>query len=688
MASITTSRRAAPHSRARCVQPWTSIEEFRVTTVGDNADQGRSSGGQVTLITKSGTNTLHGSAYEQYRPTFTAANDWFNKEAQLQAGLPNVPGKVVRNTFGGSIGGPIKKDRLFYFATYEGQRQAENQQVTRNVPSANLQDGVVLYPCEDVTQCPGGTVNGFTKAWTVPSGQFGVGPSQIAQMDPNCSHPSQGFPNGTCPNGNGVNNLVSNAQGTGLFQQYPTPNSSGCSDFDGFNISCFTFSAPNPKSLNTIIAKVDYNITSSGSQRLFVRANYQWDDTAQPPQFPGMPANNTVKDDSRAIAAGYIAQLKPSLINSFRFGLTRQVQENIGVENGPLVTFRYLDDLHPGVSSLSPSTSYSGIFRIPVYNWVDDVTWTKGKHTIQFGTNIRYITNSRASDISNINYASTNPNWLSEGAAGSGGSLDPAAFGFPSVDPNNSNPYNYSIINLVGLIPEVVGQYNRTAKNVQIPQNTQVPKNFRSWESDFYIQDSWHIRPTLTIIAGLRYSLLQPIFETSGNQVSADSSLNQFVTNRADAMRIGQTFDETISYSPSGKVNGKAPFWPWDYKDLGPRLAFAYSPRSDRRPDEVVVWRCGQIVHPRWLRHRLRPLRNFARGHLRSERLLRPQYRCGKSGRRSDHRWQRALFRRGHHSHFEPRRIAAQSRANGTLSVHAPSQHVGQSTATDHLRLR
>ena len=124
-----------------------SIEEFRVTTIGDNADQGRSSGGQVTLVTKSGTNSFHGSAYEQYRPTFTAANDWFNKQAQLSSGLPNVAGKVVRNTFGGSLGGPILKDRLFFFGTYEGQRQAENQQVTRNIPTPNVQDGVILYPC-------------------------------------------------------------------------------------------------------------------------------------------------------------------------------------------------------------------------------------------------------------------------------------------------------------------------------------------------------------------------------------------------------------------------------------------------------------------------------------------------------------------------------------------------------------
>src|ERR1700686_3548651 len=107
------------------------MEEFRVTTAGDNADQGRSSGGQVTLVTKSGTNTFHGSLYEQHRPTITAANNWFNKHAQLNAGDPNIPGKIIRNTFGGSLGGPIKKDRLFFFGTYEGGRLAENVQQIR-----------------------------------------------------------------------------------------------------------------------------------------------------------------------------------------------------------------------------------------------------------------------------------------------------------------------------------------------------------------------------------------------------------------------------------------------------------------------------------------------------------------------------------------------------------------------------
>ena len=547
-----------------------SIEEFRVTTIGDNADQGRSSGGQITLVTKSGTNTFHGSLYEQHRPTVTAANDWFNKQTELSNGLPNIPGKIIRNTFGGSLGGPIIKDRLFFFGTYEGSRLAENQQVQRNVPAPNLQDGVVFYPCADPTACPGNTVQGETTSWTAPAGAYAVGPTQIAQMDPNCT----GM--GTCPNGPGVNKFVSNPQGTGLFQQYPTSNSSACSNADGYDISCYSFSAPNPTRLNTTIAKIDYNLNRTGTHRLFIRGNYQTDKTAQPPAFPGMKPDNLVRDTSRAIAAGYSATFSSSLTNSFRFGLTRQSQDNLGIENGPNVTFRYFDDLHPSVNS--PVQSFTQKFHIPVYNWLDDVTWTKGRHTLQFGTNIRRITNSRATDAANITTASTNPNWLAAGAAGGGGSLDPAAFNFPAVDPNNANPYDYAIVNILGLVTDVTARYNRTAKNQQIPQNTLVAKNFRSWESDFYVQDSWKVTPNLTITAGLRYSLLQPVYETNGNQVSPNSSLNQFVTNRAVAMAQGQTFDETISYSPSGQASGKKPFWPWDYKNLGPRFAFAYSP--------------------------------------------------------------------------------------------------------------
>lgn len=525
-----------------------SIEEFRVTTVGDNADQGRSSGGQVTLVTKSGSNTFHGSLYEQNRPTVTAANGWFNKHTELENGEPNTPQKIVRNTFGGALGGPILKDRLFFFGTYEGQRQAEDQQESRNVPGLTLRNGSVSYP----------TATGGTQTLTA---------AQIKQMDPNCT----GL--GTCPLGNGPDPAA-----VAVFNQYPLPNSTACLNNDGFNISCFSFSAANPKRLNTTIAKIDYNLTRSGSQRLFARGNYQTDRTAQPPQFPGQPPANVIRDTSRAIAVGYTAVLSNTVVNSFHYGLTRQSRDNLGIESQPLVSFRFIDDLVPGVSSLSPETSFTTKFHVPVHNWVDDVTWTRGKHTLQFGTNIRFINNVRASDASNFNNGLINPFFLNNAPAGNGGSLDPAAFGFPAVDPNNLAVYDNAIIDLVGIVDQVTGNFNRDKNNNQFPQGALIPRHFRSWEYEWYAQDIWHIKSNLTITAGLRYTLLEPPYETNGNQVAPDISLNQFVNQRAALAEQGQVASPIFGLGLSGQANGKQPYWPYDYKDLGPRLAIAYSP--------------------------------------------------------------------------------------------------------------
>src|ERR1700730_13993038 len=172
--------------------PLDSLEELKVTTSNSDAGQGRSSGGQVSLVTKSGTNHIHGALYEYNRPTITAANDWFNKAAQLNQGLPNKAPKLIRNPFGAAFGGPIIKDRLFYFLAYEGQRKREDLPVTRIVPSANLRNGIISYPCTNDPTCPAGGIEKLTA-------------TQVRSMDPNCSTPVGGFPKGTCPLGPGSN---------------------------------------------------------------------------------------------------------------------------------------------------------------------------------------------------------------------------------------------------------------------------------------------------------------------------------------------------------------------------------------------------------------------------------------------------------------------------------------------------
>lgn len=159
-----------------------STEEYRVTTASANAEQGRSSGAQVTLVTKTGTNSFHGSAYEYWRNRYFAANDWFNKQGQAASGLPNKQPQLTRNTFGGTIGGPIKKDKLFFFFNYEGQRTHEASPVTQEVPTDSYRAGILQYK----------DTNGKVVA---------LSPTQVAQLDQPC------VANGVCPNG--VVSLVS-----------------------------------------------------------------------------------------------------------------------------------------------------------------------------------------------------------------------------------------------------------------------------------------------------------------------------------------------------------------------------------------------------------------------------------------------------------------------------------------------
>jgi hypothetical protein len=381
-------------------------------------------------------------------------------------------------------------------------------------------------------------------------------------MDPNCT----GL--GTCPLGPGPNPAVLQ-----VFNQYPTPNSSGCANFDGFNISCFSFSAPNPQRLNTTIAKIDYVIDKAGKHRVFVRGNYQQDALSSAPQFPGEAPALTTANNSRALAAGYTATLSNTLINSFRYGFTRQATAQAGQQSTPSVRFRFIDNLTPFTSSRAN--------HLPVHNWIDDVTWTKGKHTFTFGGNIRLINNVRTSNATSFNDALINPLYLAQAPAGSGGSLDPAAFHFTAVDPNQTQPYDNGVVDMVGILSQVTANYNFTKTGDALAEGEPVPRHFRSWEYEGYVQDSWRATPNLTLTAGLRYTFLEPPYETTGTQAAPNISMNGFVNQRGREMLLGQASEPLISFDLSGQANGKKPYWPYDHKDFGPRVAFAYSPHAE-----------------------------------------------------------------------------------------------------------
>ena len=132
-----------------------AIADFRVTTSNPNAEEGRSSGAQIALVTKSGTNSLHGAVYAYNRNNLFHANDFFNKQTQAAEGLPNVPLKLIRNVFGASVGGPIKKNTAFFFLNYEGRRDTQGfNSNSAIVPTASFRAGTLQYACAAGPNCP------------------------------------------------------------------------------------------------------------------------------------------------------------------------------------------------------------------------------------------------------------------------------------------------------------------------------------------------------------------------------------------------------------------------------------------------------------------------------------------------------------------------------------------------------
>ncbi|MCU1305471.1 MAG: hypothetical protein JWN45_166 [Acidobacteriaceae bacterium] len=561
--------------------PLDSLQEFRVTTSNSNADSGRSSGAQVNLVTKSGTNNFHGSLYEYNRSNIGQSNDWFNKQSQLKSGLPNKPGVLHRNTFGASIGGPIIKDRFFFFADYEGQRTNEAIQTTREVPSALLRQGTMQFPCDAGADPNCTTTNpNFTVASDprLSSGQLlaTISASDIAALDTAC----QSAPSNPCPWGGGADPNV-----LAIFQQYPQPNSDALGD--GFDYRAFTFAAPAPAKLDTYIVKLDYKLNESGTHTLFVKGHLQNFHSSTAPQFPGLPPNDFLTNNSKGLFAGYTALLSNTLVNNFRYGFIRQGLGDRGLSASDFNHFRGLDDVR--------SFGNSVLTNVPVHNFVDDVSWTKGKHTFQFGGNLRIITNNRAGNAQNVSSTSTNVFWLGPAAiANTCTSLDPASLGatgcggtdlgYPSVDSSFGESFDFAAAAVAGLLTQTNKIYNQDKTGHVFAPGEMIPRNFKSTEGEFYAQDSWRVTPNLVLTGGVRYSLLQPPYEIHGNQAAPDVSLNDWFKTRYGAMLQGQTYnsnDRPVSMALSGQANGKKPYWNWDYKDIAPRVSLAYSPHAE-----------------------------------------------------------------------------------------------------------
>ena len=505
-----------------------AIEEFRVTTVNANASAGRSSGAQIALVSKSGSNEWHGALFLANRNTSTTANDFFNNRSGL--GRP----KLIRNTYGGAIGGPIIKDKFFFFYSYEGRKDVSDTPVSRVVPLASLGRGELRYvnPSGGITTLTTAQLNTI-----FPAAQ--MNPAAIAVLAAAAAkYPANDF-------------------ATSGIDSTPTRL---------LNTAGFRFNASTPVTLNSHSGRFDYNINSK--QILFLRANIIYDLTGGVPQFPDTPAPN-LWEHPWGFVAGHTWTINDRFVNNFRYGVTREAFSQQGDSADNQITFRFIFSprLNPAVRTLNRTT--------PVQNFTDDLSWTSGNHSMQFGGNVRFISNKRSSFANAYDNAVTNPSFY----IGGGGSLSTLVNNFSPIGAGFASAVQNATTALIGRYSQYSALFTFDHDGTVLPAGSPANRNFKTNEYDVYGQDVWKVKPSLTLTYGLRYSISTPIWEENGFETTTSIPLTTYFEKRLAGAAAGKPFNDLISIQLSGKKNNAPPLYNYDKNNFQPRIAIAWSPK-------------------------------------------------------------------------------------------------------------
>ncbi|HEX8559246.1 MAG TPA: TonB-dependent receptor [Pyrinomonadaceae bacterium] len=573
--------------------PIDSVQEFRAVTANPGASEGRSSGGQIQLITKSGTNEFHGSLREFNRTAATAANSFFNNRAGV------ARPQLTRNQFGGSIGGPVYfpkfgmgngdaiwsgKDKLFFFFDYEGRRDAQGVSYLRIVPLQHYRQGGLAY-LNNTAGCPtNARLNTRPECITI------LTPAQVAALDPRGIGPNQA-----------LLNLIN--------ERYPLPNDLTAGN--GINTGGFRFNSPSHRTDNTYTTRIDWNATDR--QRVFGRFNIarrlNTDTTntvAQ--QFPTDPETGQIAIEDTTYVVGHNWVANANLVNDFRFGVSR------GVARFPAPFAPAFPNIF-GTPAAGTGGTFGGIGiaapfadisyqdrTVPVPTIRDDVSWTRGSHNFQFGTQLKPI-RQQSSLINDFNFVQLG---LGGNLTALNATLRPGTLGAGTTRSAN---FDNAFAFLLGRYASISTNFNYDPAGNAFGPGTGKSRDYRYNEYEFYAADSWRMRNDLTITAGLRYHLYPAPYEANGFQATADVPYETLINTRIRNAALGiagPSAEPFLSYDLAGAGNNGRPLYETDKNNFAPRLSFAYNPSfrggvlgalfGDRK---MVIRGGGSVVYDR-----------------------------------------------------------------------------------------
>ena len=534
-----------------------SVGEFKVQYNNVGAEWGKFSGAVVNLSTKSGTNSFHGSAYEYFRNKVLNANEYFNKQAELEAGKTNQAPPWEQNQYGFQFGGPVIKNKTFFYTSWEQYRQRTSIPFTTTVPAAGFLTGNFGALCT----AAGGTFNG--------AGICSAAAGQI--YDPytaNAAGARAPYPNNIIPAAE-----FSKADTTlgGLY--YPAPNLPGI-------VNNYSTAYPGGGNTNEFVARGDQNI--GANTRLFARFSYYGLlDLPQNPLGTGLCEDRCAEEyHTKMLAFDVNHSFTPTTILDVNLAGSRFVYLRSPILSGydltalgwPASYNSPPDSIRtpptpefPTPNDVGHSQGNSAIGdHNTQYNLSPALTMIRGKHTIQFGGQW---------EVGLDNYYQTN---IASGAFGFEGNWTSST---PTATDGSGSPYADFLLGLALNQGSFAG--NQSEGVAQNPAQTKGKQTYRA----LYVNDTWHVTPKFTADLGLRYEL-PGTWSEAYNRLSYwnPTAVNGTVTGCSGV--AGSPCPGDAAYVGTGP-NSSDNNLPLDKKEFSPRIGFAYS------ADQKTVIRAG-----------------------------------------------------------------------------------------------
>ncbi len=560
-----------------------NVQEFRVVTGIASAEFSRG-GAQIAAVTRAGTNRFSGSLFEFHRNTVFNANEFFNNSA----GVERTP--LLRHQFGGRIGGPIFRDKTFFFFGYQQTRESKGVSVNRTVYTAEARQGIFRF-LDNMQTIPERVAANPSLIRSVNLMQ--CGPTVQAALDRPCVDSRFNLTTPSTPDP-----FITGK----VFGAIPLPNNFTVGD--GLNTGGFRFNA----SVRTVEHLPSFRIDHRFNEKhaFFGTINYLDRDiqgdfiNSREPQYPELGPLGDRVTHSRGFSGTFTSTFSPTLINEVRAGM-------VGGENAFLINQPFSTPFNLNLNTITDPYDVGNGTEIRdnrTVNVRDTLTWVRGNHQIKAGGEFRdRWLDTRSNDL-NFPFGEINFNRTDNAPGFNTANLRTLANG--TVVPTDLNTALDMMNNLVGAIGSVQRRYSVTSLDSGFVPGEPTRGIFKSREFDAFFQDSWRFRPNLTLNLGLRWEFATVPYETRGlvlipedgfNSVYGISGQEGFFSpgtfkgspcptlgnlplarttaNATDLLNACAT-----RYIPGSSSNGRS-LYNNDYNNFGPVISIAWDPFKD-----------------------------------------------------------------------------------------------------------